>query len=88
MLSTWKQLFLTCAKSPHSKVRNQCFHVDTMKQLFQDIHIDSIMTFLKEMNLFNKNILVIFLNRVLLLYLVSAYIMLYIFNFLNLVQIF
>ena len=30
------------------------FHVDNMKQLFQDIHIDSIMAFLKEINLFNK----------------------------------
>ena len=25
-----------------------------MKQLFQDIHIDSIMTFLRQINLFNK----------------------------------
>ena len=32
----------------------KCFHVDNMKQIFQDIHIDSIMTFLKEINLFNK----------------------------------
>ena len=29
-----------------AQVRNTCFHVDNMKQLFQDIHIDSIMTFL------------------------------------------
>ena len=28
------------------QVRNNCFHVDSMNQLFQDIHIDSIMTFL------------------------------------------
>ena len=26
-------------------VRNNCFHVDNMKELFQDIHIDSIMKF-------------------------------------------
>ena len=29
-------------------------HVDNMKELFQDIHIDSIMTFLRQINLFNK----------------------------------
>ena len=32
-----------------------------MKQLFQDIHIDSIMTFLRQINLFNKTLL-LFLN--------------------------
>ena len=32
-----------------------CFHVDNMKELFQDIHIDSIMTFLRQINLFNKS---------------------------------
>ena len=31
-----------------AQARNNCFHVDTMKQLFQDIHIDSIMTFLRQ----------------------------------------
>ena len=35
-------------------LQNNCFHVDNMKQLFQDIHIDSIMTFLRQINLFNK----------------------------------
>ena len=35
-------------------IRNKCLHVNNMKQLFQDIHIDSIMTFLKEINPFNK----------------------------------
>ena len=35
-------------------VKNNCFHVDNMKELFQDIHIDSIMTFLRQINLFNK----------------------------------
>ena len=28
-----------------AQVRNNCFRVDNMKQLFQDIHVDSIMTF-------------------------------------------
>ena len=28
-----------------AQVRNNCFHVANMKELFQDIHIDSIMTF-------------------------------------------
>ena len=37
-----------------AQVRNHCFHVDNMKELFQDIHIDSIMTFLRQINLFNK----------------------------------
>ena len=37
-----------------AQVRNYCFHVDNIKQLFQDIHIDSIMTFLKEITIFNK----------------------------------
>ena len=37
-----------------AKVRNNCYHVDNMKQLFQHIHIDSIMTFSIEINLFNK----------------------------------
>ena len=27
-------------------VANNCFHVDNMKQLLKDIHIDSIMAFL------------------------------------------
>ena len=37
-----------------AQVRNNCFHVDNVKELFQDIHIDSIMTFLRQINLFNK----------------------------------
>ena len=37
-----------------AQVRNNCFHVENMKQLFQDIHVDSIMTFLRKINLFNK----------------------------------
>ena len=31
-----------------------------MKQLFQDIHIDSIMTFLRQINLFYQNLIAIF----------------------------
>ena len=34
--------------------RNRCFHFDNMNQLFQDLYIDSIMTFLKAINLVNK----------------------------------
>ena len=37
-----------------AQVRNNCFHVDNMKQLFQDIHVDSIITFLRQINHFNK----------------------------------
>ena len=44
--------FLECGD--FAQVRNNCFHVDNMKELFQDIHIDSIMTFLRQINLFNK----------------------------------
>ena len=36
------------------QLRNNCFNVDNMNQLFQDIHIDSIMTFLRQIDLFNK----------------------------------
>ena len=39
-----------------------------MKQLFQDIHIDSIMTFLRQINLFNK-ILSLFLKLCFVLHL-------------------
>ena len=28
-----------------ARVRNNCFHVDNMQELFKDIHIDSIMIF-------------------------------------------
>ena len=31
-----------------AQVRNNCFHVDNIEQLFQDIQIDSIMTFKKK----------------------------------------
>ena len=38
-----------------AQVRNNCFHVHNTKQLFQDIHVDSIMTFLKEINLLTNS---------------------------------
>ena len=37
-----------------AQVRNNCFHVHNIKQLFQDIHIDSNMTNLKEIKKINK----------------------------------
>ena len=37
-----------------AQVRNNCFNVDNIKQLFQEIHIDSITTFLRQINLLNK----------------------------------
>ena len=37
-----------------AQVRNNCFHVLNMNKLFQDIHIDNIMTFLRQINVFNK----------------------------------
>ena len=39
-----------------------------MKELFQDIHIDSIMTFLRQINLFNK-IYLLFLKSCFILHL-------------------
>ena len=50
---TVRHVLLECGD--FAQVRNNCFHVKNMKQLFQDIHIDSIMTLLREVNLFNKN---------------------------------
>ena len=35
--------FLVCGD--FAQVTNNCFHVDNMKELFQDIHIDSRRTF-------------------------------------------
>ena len=49
---TVRHFLLECGD--FAQVRNNCFHVDNMKQLFQDIHIDCIMTFLRQINLFNK----------------------------------
>ena len=47
-----------------------------MKQLFQDIHIDNIMTFLKEINLFNKNLISLFLKSYVVLTFILAFNML------------
>ena len=49
---TVRHFLLECGD--FAQVRNNCFHVDNMKELFQDIHIDSIMTFLRQINFFNK----------------------------------
>ena len=40
---TVRHFLLDCGN--FAQERNNCFHVDNMKQLFQDIHINSIMTF-------------------------------------------
>ena len=40
---TVRHFLLECGDS--AQVRNNCIHVDNKKQLFQYIHIDSIMTF-------------------------------------------
>ena len=44
------QIHLECGD--FAQVRNNCFHVLNMKQLFKDIHIDSIMTFLRQKKIF------------------------------------
>ena len=38
----------------HGKAVSKLGGVDNMKELFQDIYIDSIMTFLRQINLFSK----------------------------------
>ena len=40
--------------SDFSQIRNKYFHVDIIKQLFNDVPIDNVFLFLKEINLFNK----------------------------------
>ena len=45
-------LLLECGDFSH--IRNKHFHVDTIKQLFNDVPIDNVFLFLKEINLFNK----------------------------------
>ena len=47
--STVRHILLECGDS--AQVINNCFHVLNMKQLFQEKHIDSIMTFLRQINL-------------------------------------
>ena len=49
---TVRHILLECGD--FVQVRNNCFHVDNVKELIQDIHIDSIMTFLRQKHLFNK----------------------------------
>ena len=49
---TVRQILLECGD--FAQVRNNCFHVLNMKQLFKDIHIDRVITFLRQINLFNK----------------------------------
>ena len=56
---TVRHFLLECGD--FAQVRNDCFYVDSMKQLFQYIHINSIITFLRQINLFNK-ILSLFLK--------------------------
>ena len=50
---TVRHFLLECGDS--AQVRNNCFHVENMKQLFQDIHIDSIMTFLRQIIFLTKS---------------------------------
>ena len=40
--------------SDFSHIRNIYFYVDTIKQLFNDLPIDNVFLFFKEINLFNK----------------------------------
>ena len=47
---TVRHFLLECGD--FAQVRNNCFHVENMKHLFQDMHIDSIMTNLRKINLF------------------------------------
>ena len=49
---TVRHILLECVD--FSNVRNKYYHVDTIKQLFNDVPIDNIFLFLKEINLFNK----------------------------------
>ena len=49
---TVRHFLLECGD--FAQVRNNCFRLDYMKQLFQDIHIDTIRTLLKEIDLFNE----------------------------------
>ena len=74
---TVRHFLLECGD--FAPVRNNCFHVDNLKELFEDIHIDSIMKFLRQINLFNKMKL-LFLKSCFVLHLYhhnTDYIMLY-----------
>ena len=50
---TVRHFLLECGD--FAQVRNNCFHVDNMKELFQDIHIDSIMTIIRQINLLTNS---------------------------------
>ena len=71
---TVRHFLLECGD--FAQVRNNCFHVYNMKELFQDIHIDSIMTFLRQINLFNK-ILLLFLKSCFVLHLYQTIIQIF-----------
>ena len=49
---TVRHMLLECVD--FSNVRNKYYHVNTIKQLFNDVPIDNIFLSLKEINLFNK----------------------------------
>ena len=51
-LFTVRHFLLECDDFSH--IRNKYFHVDTIKQLFNDVPIDNVFLFLKEINLLNK----------------------------------
>ena len=51
-LFTVRHFLLECGNFSH--IRNKYFHVDKIKQLFNDVPIDNVFLFLKEINLFNK----------------------------------
>ena len=56
LVATHHSLYVTSfwnVATKFAQVRHNCFHVDNMKELFQDIHVDSIMKFLRQINLFN-----------------------------------
>ena len=49
---TVRHFLLECGDFSH--IRNKYFHVDTIKQLFNDVPIDNVFLLLKEINLFNE----------------------------------
>ena len=49
---TVRHFLLECGEFSH--IRNKYFHVDTIKQLFNDVPIDNVFLFVLESNLFNK----------------------------------
>ena len=51
-LFTVRHFLLECCVLSH--IRNKYFHVNTIKLLFNDVPIDNVFLFLKEINLFNK----------------------------------